>query len=119
VAVEALQLRAKEGTVIEASVAVYAEKHLLGASRVKVVVHHEIKELLVLFADLIHKLRKRDAARDQTFASFAWIQLSQTTVGVSHDEPGGDISQTHSLLHHQDGPFLAPGGVVPRFPDTP
>src|SRR5829696_803574 len=119
VAVEAFQLRAKEGTIVETCVAVDAEEHLLRTARVQVVIKHKVEELSVLFADLIHELRKRDAARDQTLARFVGIQLSQTTVGVPHDEPGGDVPQSHSLLHHQDGPFLAPGGVVPRFLDTP
>src|SRR5215212_9541270 len=119
VAVETFQLRAKECTVVETRVAVDAEEHLLRTARVQVVVQHEVEELPVLFADLIHELRERDAARDQTLARFVGVELSQTTVGVPHDEPRGDVSQTHSLLHHQDGPFLAPGGVFPRFPDTP
>jgi hypothetical protein len=119
VTVEAFQLRAKESTVVDTRLTVDAEEYLLGTTGMQVVVHHEIEKLPVLFADLIHELRERDAARDQTLARFVGIQLAQTTVGVPYDEPGGDVPQSHSLLHHQDGPFLAPGGVVPRFPDTP
>ena len=91
VTVEAFQLRAKESTVVETRLTVDAEEHLLGTTRMQVVVHHEIEKLPVLFADLIHELRERDAARDQTLARFVGIQLAQTTVGVPYDEPGGDV----------------------------
>src|SRR5215203_348199 len=108
VAVEAFQLGAEEGTVVEAGQAVYAEKHLLRASRVQIVIHHEIEEFPVFLTDLIHELRERYAARDKSLARFVGIQLPQTAVGVPHDEPRGDVPETHSLLHHQNGPFLAP-----------
>jgi hypothetical protein len=112
VAVEALELGAKYGAVVEVRVAVYAEEDLLGASGVQVVLHHEIQELPVAISDLIDELREGYATRDQTLASLAWLEFSQATIGVPDDDPGGDVSNTHSLLHH-DGPFLARCGSFP------
>src|SRR5215210_2558500 len=117
VAVEALELGAEEGAVVEVRAAVYAEKNLLGASRVQVVLHHEIQELPVAVPDLIDELREGYAARDQTLAGVAF---PQATVGVPDDNPRGDISNPRSLLRH-NGPFLARMRVVPLFfcPTTP
>jgi hypothetical protein len=65
------KLGTEGGSVVESSVAVYAEKDLLAAPRVQVVLHHEIQELPVAVPDLIYKLREGDTARDQTLASLA------------------------------------------------
>ena len=120
VAVEALELGAEEGAVVEVRAAVYAEKNLLGASRVQVVLNHEIQELPVAVPDLIDELREGYAARDQTLAGVAWLEFPQATVGVPDDNPGGDVSNPRSLLRH-NGPFLARMRVVPLFfcPTTP
>lgn len=107
VAVEVLELGAKNGPVVEACVAIYAEEDLFGASRVQVVLHHEIQKLSEAFSDLIDKLREGDAARDQTLASLARVQLTEATIGVPDDDSGGDVPDLHSLLRHE-GPFLAP-----------
>src|SRR5918998_1034746 len=112
VTVEALELGAKDGTVVEVRVAVYAEEDLLAASRVQVVLHHEIQELPVAVSDLIDELGEGYAARDQTLAGLAWLEFPQATVGVPDDDPGGDVSNPHSLLRH-DGPFLARCGSFP------
>ena len=120
VAVEALKLGAKNGAVVEVSAAVYAEKNLLGASRVQVVLHHEIQELPVAVPDLIDELREGYVARDQTLAGVAWLEFPQASVGVPDDDSGGDVSNPRSLLRH-NGPFLARMRVVPLFfcPTTP
>jgi hypothetical protein len=118
VAIEALELGAKDGAVVEVRVAVYAEEDLLGTSRVQVVLHHEIQELSVAVTDLIDELREGYAARDQSLAGLAWLEFPQATVGVPNDDPGGDVSNPHSLLRH-DGPFLARCGSFPIFPTTP
>ena len=112
VAVQALELGAEDGAVVEVRVAVYAEEDLLGASRVQVVLHHEIQELPVAVPDLIDELREGYAARDQTLTGLAWLEFPQATVGVPDDDPGGDVSNPHSLLRH-DGPFLARCGSFP------
>jgi hypothetical protein len=118
VTVEALELGAKDGAVVEVRVAVYAEEDLLGASRVQVVLHHEIQELSVAVPNLIYELREGYAARDQTLAGLAWLEFPQATVGVPDDDPGCDVSNPYSLLRH-DGPFLARCGSFPIFPTTP
>ncbi len=119
VAVEVLELGAEDGPVVEARVAVYAEEDLLGASRVQVVLHHEIQELPVAVPDLIDELGEGYAARDQTLAGVAWLEFAQATVGVPDDDSGGDVPDPHSLLRH-DGPFLAPlRGRSPIYPTTP
>jgi hypothetical protein len=71
VAVEVLELGTEDGAVVESRVAVYAEHDLLGASRVQVVLHHEIQKFSVAVSYLIDELREGDAARDQTFATTA------------------------------------------------
>jgi hypothetical protein len=118
VTVEVLELGTEGGSVIETPVAVYAEKDLLGTSRVEIVLHHEIQELPVAISHLIYKLREGDAARDQTLAGFARVELPETAIGVPDDDPWGDVPDPHCLLHH-DGPFLARCGSFPTFPTTP
>jgi hypothetical protein len=118
VAVEALELGAKDGAVVEVSVAVYAEEDFLGTSRVQVVLHHEIQELPVAVPDLIDELREGYAARDQTLAGLARLEFPQATIGVPDDDTGGDVPNPHSLLRH-DGPFLARCGSFPIFPNYP
>jgi hypothetical protein len=113
-AVEVLELGAEDGPVIEARVAVYAEKDLFGSPRVQVVLHHEIQQLPETLPDLIDELREGDAARDQTLTSLARVQLPQAAVGVPNDDPRGDVPDPHSLLRHE-GPFLDPLWVFPRF----
>jgi hypothetical protein len=114
VAVEVFELRAEYGPVVEASVTVYAEEDLLGASGMEVVLHHEIQQLPIAVTYLIDELRERDAARDQTFAGLARFELPQAAVGVPDDNPWGDVPDPHCLLRH-DGPFLARYEVVPLF----
>src|SRR5918994_2797625 len=118
VAVEALKLGAKNGAVVEVSAAVYAEKNLLGASRVQVVLHHEIQKLPVAVPDLIDELREGDSARDQTLACLARVEFAQATVGMPDDDPWGDVPYPYALLRH-DGPFLARCGSFPHFPNYP
>jgi hypothetical protein len=118
VAVETLELGAKDGAVVEVRVAVYAEENLLGAARVQVVLHHEIQELPVAVPDLIDELGEGYAPRDQTLAGFAWFEFPQATVGVPDDDPWGDVPDSHSLLRH-DGPFLARYSQLPLMPPAP
>jgi hypothetical protein len=105
--VEVIELGTQNGPVVECGVAVYTEEHLFATPRMEVVLHHEVKELLVALPDLIDELRERDAARDQTLARIARLELAQTPVGVPDDNPGGDVPDPHCLLRHE-GPFLDP-----------
>src|SRR5215212_3062315 len=106
-AVEVLELGAEDGPVVDARVAGYAEEHFFGTPRMEVVLHHEVQELPTAFPDLIDKLREGDAARDQTLAGVARVELAQAAVGVPDDNAGSDVPDPHCLLRHE-GPFLAP-----------
>src|SRR4028119_2042691 len=89
--IETGQLGAQHAADAEAGVAVDAEDDLLRASRVQVVLHHKIQKLHVTVPDLIHELRKRDAARDQTLARLAGVELAESPVGMPDDKPGDDV----------------------------
>src|SRR5215208_1524497 len=105
--VESPQLGTQSIATVELGVAVHAVKDLGGTSRVQVVLHHEVQELPKTFADLVHELRKRDFARDQTLAGLGDLELPQPTVGVPDYEPRDDFLDAQLLLRHY-GPFLAP-----------
>jgi hypothetical protein len=107
VAVEEFELGTQYGPIEVPSVAVYAKEHLLWTSRMEVVLHHEVQKLSATFAHLVDELRKGDAARDQTLARVAGLELSQSTVGVPDDDTGCDVPDLHCLLH-DEGPFLDP-----------
>jgi hypothetical protein len=107
VTIEVFELGAEDGPIAEPRVAVYAEEHLLGTPRMEVVLHHEVQKFPAAFADLVDELREGDAARDQTLASVAGLELAKATVGVPDYDTGGDVPDPHYLLHHE-GPFLAP-----------
>jgi hypothetical protein len=94
VAVEVLELGTEDGAVVEPRVAVYAEHDLLGASRVQVVLHHELQKFPVAVPYLIDELREGDTARDQKLAGLARVEFPQAAVGVPDDDPGGDIPDT-------------------------
>jgi hypothetical protein len=71
--IEVLELGTEDAPVVEPRVALYAEEHLFGTSRVEVVLHHEVQKLPATLPDLIDELRERDATGDQTLACVAWI----------------------------------------------
>src|SRR4028119_1798394 len=89
--VEAGELGAEHAADAEAGVAVDAEDDLLRAPRVQVVLHHKIQKLHITVPDLIHELRKRDAARDQTLARLAGVEFAESPVGMPDDKPGDDV----------------------------
>src|SRR5215210_621345 len=99
-AVEAGELGSQLGAHAEAGVAVDAEDDLLRAPRVKVVLHHEIEKLRVAVPHLVDELRKRDAARDQTLARLADVELAEAPVGMPDYKPGDDIPCPRFFLDH-------------------
>jgi len=106
-AVDAFELGAEHVAVLDLRVTLYAEQDLSGTPRMQVMLHHEVQQSPIPFPNLVHELRERNAARDETLASLAWRQLSQATIGVPYDEPRSNVRDPHLLLRHY-GPFLAP-----------
>jgi hypothetical protein len=114
--VEPPELGAQNVASIEISVAVHTVQDLVWASRMQVVLHHEVQKLPETFADLIHELRERDLASDQPLAGLGKLKLPQPAVGVPYYEPRDDLLDAQLLLR-QYGPFLAPKDEL--FPTSP